>query len=561
MPPSPRARQTTMRHAGFSLLLLLLLAPAASAHAVLGSADPAPNSHVDAGVVTSVTIRFTEGVEREYTDADVIDTQGVSQKTGPIAFDPVEDNVIHVPVRTLESGLYSASWKALSVDTHTTRGTFVFAVGNATLRPGEYEPTLDVSSQGEVARDGFARFAFYAGLFLAGGMPLFAIVVLREAPPRALFTTAAIFGLVGVVGALVGLLFLESRTGLGLGGAIGTAPGRSFVGRALLLALATGANALAARSARWRGAATGAVALGALACIATALGSHAASVRENTTLYVVADVAHLLAALVWVGGIAALLHALPGRTSSDASQLVFRFGALAVPSVVLLLATGTLASVAHMPCIPEGPAACASALRTERYMQLVLLKILLMVPLVALGAINKMSVGPRLARGGWTPQGFRRIVQAEAIVMALIVGAAGVLAATSPPNEDPESGAPTTPPIYEVQNTTAKSHLILQVSPNPVTIGVQRVVIIVHPLGPTLPNGTLVALKIWQESEEEPEITINPKKVTPNEWEIEDGFFTSEGTWHVMVILQRSDEYVKRVFDVPVVSPKPQTAS
>lgn len=119
------------------VLLLALLAPSAAAHAVLASADPPVNGRAEEGIQV-ITFRFTEDVEREYTTADLVDLQGVSRAAGPVEFDPDERNVIRLPVEPLESGIYSASWRALSVDTHTTRGSFVFAVGNATLRPGQY---------------------------------------------------------------------------------------------------------------------------------------------------------------------------------------------------------------------------------------------------------------------------------------------------------------------------------------------------------------------------------------------------------------------------------------
>lgn len=156
MPHLLRARLDTMRHAGLLPLLLVLLVPLASAHAVLQTAEPAPNGHVEEGL-TRITFRFTEDVEREYTGADVVDLSGESWAAGPAEFDPDERNVIHLPTRPLASGLYSASWRALSVDTHTTRGAFVFAVGNATLRPGEYEPLVDESDPGGIARDGLDR--------------------------------------------------------------------------------------------------------------------------------------------------------------------------------------------------------------------------------------------------------------------------------------------------------------------------------------------------------------------------------------------------------------------
>ncbi|HVM45717.1 MAG TPA: CopD family protein [Candidatus Thermoplasmatota archaeon] len=544
-----------MRHAGVLLLLLTLLAPVASAHAVLKASEPSPNGRASAGLAV-VVIEFTEDVERQYTDADVLDVQGESWKAGPIEFDASRRNVIRVPVRPLEDGIYSASWKALSADTHTTRGTFVFAIGTATLRPGQYEPIVDVTPPEEVARDGFARFAFYAGLFLVAGVPLFALVVLREhAPAPALFRTAAAFGVVGALAAMVGLVFLADRTGLGAAAAR-TGPGLSLVARGVLVLAAASACAwAAARPAAWRPASLAALGLALGGVVATAVGSHAAALRENTLVYVAADAVHLAAGAVWIGGIVAFLHVVWGRSPLETSQLVHRFGFLAVPSVLALLATGFLASVAHIPCFADGPEACLRALRTERYMQLVALKLALMAPLVALGAFNKYTVGPRLARGAWSPSRFSRVVQAEAALMGAILLAAGVLAASAPPETRPETGAPLEPPILEFQNTTERSHVILQVSPNPVPVGVQKLVVIVHPLGPTLPNGTLVALKIWQEGEREPHETLNPEKVTPNEWEIEDGLFTSPGTWNVLVIVQRPDEYVRLLHQVPVSYP------
>lgn len=541
-----------MRHAGLALLLVLL-APSASAHAILKTADPAPSSHVDVGLET-IAIEFTEDVERTYTDADIVDSEGESWRTD-VAFDDARHNVIHLATRPLADGIYSVSWKALSVDTHTTRGTFVIAVGNATLRAGAYDPIVDEEDTGAAVRDGFARFAFYAGLFLATGMPLFALFVLRDAaPPRGVFSTGAAFGLVGAAGAFLGLLFLGERTGLGLAAAK-SGPGLSLLLRGALVLAAALACALAAlRPERWRAASHAAVLFGAGGILATSAGSHAAAVRESTLLYVAADAVHLVAGAVWIGGIVSFLHVVWGRSALEVSGLVHRFGFVAVPSVVLLLATGTLASLTHMPCVDDGLRACATALQEERYMQLVAFKLALMAPLIALGALNKYVVGPRLAKGAWTPLRFRRVVQLEAAIMGAILLAAGVLAASSPP-ETKVDAADIVPQTLELQNLTAKSHVILQVSPNPVTVGVQRLVVAVHPLGAALPNGTLVALKIWREGEAEPEETVNPPKVTPNEWEVEDALFTSAGTWNVLVILQRPDEYVRLPFQIPVVNP------
>lgn len=552
MTDAPRARSSTMRAAGILLLFTLLL-PTAGAHAVLLTATPPPNGHIDVGARV-VEFVFTEDVEREYTSADVVDLSLESVAAGPVAFDATHHNVLRLPVTPLADGIYSASWKALSVDTHTTRGSFVFAVGNATLRPGQYEAVVDEHPAGEIARDGFARFAFYLGLFLVIGMPLFALVVLGRDPPRSLFATAASFGIVGAVGALVGVLFLADRTGLGLA-TLDTAPGRSFLARgALLAAGATACFVAAATPARWKHVSIAALAFGAFSLFATATGSHAAAAKEWTSLLIAADALHLLMGAIWIGGIAGFLHTGWGRGAREIGLMVTRFSPFAVGSVILLLITGTIASFAHMPCTRDLPFGCIEALRTESYVQLVALKIALMLPLIAIGAYNKRRLGPRLLRGEGEPRVFRRIIQAEALTMVLILGAAGILASSAPPTREVETGEGYMPYI-EMENTTRLSHVIVQIYPNPVTVGVQKLIIIVHPLGERLPNGTMVAFKVWPQGEREPEITTEIPKVTPNEWETESGIFTSAGEWNLLVLLDRGDEFVKLPFKVPVVNP------
>lgn len=552
MSPRLRAPILTMRTAGI-LLLVLLIVPLASAHAVLQSADPPPNGHADEGVAI-IEIRFTEDIERDFTGADLVDLNGTSWAAGPVEFDPDRHNVIRLPVRPLESGIYSATWRALSADTHTTRGSFVFAIGDASLRPGQYAPVVDTHASGDVARDGFARFAFYLGLFLVIGVPLFALHVMREPePPRALFRTAASFGLVGAVGAFVGLLFLADRTGLGLA-SLDTSPGRSFLARGLLLAGGAAACATAALvPSRWRQASFAALALGAASIFATATGSHAAAARDQTAILIAADGVHLAMGAVWIGGIVGFLHVGWGR-EAHVGAMVDRFSPIAIGSVIALLATGTLASLAHMPCARDLPFGCVEALRTESYVRLVALKLALMAPLILLGALHKYHIGPRLRRGDGSSASFRRLIQTEAVLMVLILGAAGILAASAPPAREVETGEAYLPYV-EFQNLTAKSHVILQVEPNPVTVGIQKVVVTVHPLGARLPNGTQVALKVWPAGEKEPELTIEPTKVTPDSWEIEDGLFTSAGEWTLLVILDRGDEYVKIPFAIPVVNP------
>ena len=540
-----------VRVLALSALLLVVLAGTASAHAVYASSTPPANGRAPEGL-QYVEVRFTEGVLREYTSIDVVDAAGESVAVGPTQFDAGNEAVVRRAVQPLGDGIYAVSWRALSVDTHTTRGSFLFSAGNATLKFAPpvtaQDPTAHPTQA--IVKDGAARAGFFVGLFAALGMPLFGLVVDRERPlPRHLLASAGALGLAGALSAGVMLLLFAQRAELALDAATRTDAGATIAWRGLLLAGA-GALLLVAAFAPGRAKrnlAALAVLVAGASLVAAALGSHAAAVQEQKGLTIAMDAAHLLMGAVWVGGVAAFLLVAWGRPAAEVGRLVARFTPLAIAGVVVLAATGVYASLVHVPRLSD--------LWTDRYGRLVLLKVALLGPLVALGWYNKNRVGPRLMAGdAGTPGAFRRALQAEAVVMLLVLSAAGILAASPPPDRD--VAATDAPPAltFEATNQTRTSHVILQVTPNPPRVGTQNVTVLVHSLAGALPNGTTLGLKIQAPDEpREPETLVEVHPVGPGEWTLGEGsHFTSPGTWRVYVLLQRPDEYRKLVFDVPV---------
>lgn len=535
-------------------LVLVAIAGSAEAHAERSSSKPPANGHVDVGL-TYVEITFTEPVSREYTSLDVIDLQGVSYANGVIQFDPANDAVIRLPVTPLPDGVYSANWRALSADTHTTRGTVLFAVGNATLKYAPPPQASDVAPDAlaKSLRDGAARAGFYVGLFAALGAPLFALVVDREREvPRRLLHGVAALAFAGALAGGVILLLFADRVDLDAAAAARTGVGSTIAWRALLLG---GAGALLAVAGFAPGRARANLASLAIlfaggALVATALGGHAAATADQKLLSIAMDALHLLMGSVWVGGVLGFLIVAWGRAPTDLGRLVARFTPLAIASVVLLVATGTYASLRQIPTIQD--------LWAEPFGRLVALKVLLLLPLLALGWYHKARVGPALAAGDASrPREFRRALQAEAVVMVLVLCAAGVLAATPPPRRDLGEGGAVPAAYFEATNQTRTTHVVLQVSPNPVMVGIQNVTIFLHTLTPgPLPNATLVAMKLAAPGEGEPEVLTDLEKVGPGEFSTgEGGWFSSVGTWRVYVILQRPDEYKKIEFEVPVEGP------
>lgn len=541
-----------MRLGLLALVALLALAPAASAHANLASAEPVPNSRAPVGLA-EVSLRFTETIDPRASSVTVMESaSGETYNDGPQRFTSEYD--VRVEVRPLPDGVFSVSWIALSTaDGHTTRGAFVFAVGNASLGVAPPPPVAYDESDYDattIAREGFARAAFFGGLFLALGMPLFALYVLRgEAIPRRVLTVAGTFALVGAAGGLVTLLLLSRRLDFSLGDAAATVAGGSFARRAALLAASGAALFAAAAAPRLRRALTSfAVVLAVAAVVTTSFGSHAAGVRDQRALAIASDVLHLVMASVWIGGVVAFLHVLWGREAREVARLVARFSPLGIASVIAMIATGVFAISHHL----SGP----RELITEPYGQLVLGKILLMAPLIAIGAYNQRVLEPRLAAGTAPPTYFRRAVQAEAITMVLIIGLAGALASSAPPADDvaTATGSGPTAPTFHLEQTAKRSHVVLDILPEKPTIGPSNVTITVHTAD--LPNGTQVYAK-FEPPDADPEAELEAHvipRVGPDAWSKEDTFFTAPGVWRLHVTIQRGSgfELERLTFEVPV---------
>jgi hypothetical protein len=107
-------------------LLLVALAPvAARAHAFLDHASPLVGSTVPTAP-HEVVLTFTQNLEAAFSTAQVTDSSGARVDQGKAQ---VSGNTMTVALKSIGSGSYKVHWHALSVDTHSTEGTFTFHVG------------------------------------------------------------------------------------------------------------------------------------------------------------------------------------------------------------------------------------------------------------------------------------------------------------------------------------------------------------------------------------------------------------------------------------------------
>lgn len=157
-----------------------------------------------------------------------------------------------------------------------------------------------------------------------------------------------------------------------------------------------------------------------VAAILPALAGHAAGLGDHA-LAMTAGVAHVLAAVLWIGGLMALaVHA--ARGDMPLARPAQRFSTVALVSIVLLAVSGSANAYTRLDN--------AGQLLTTGYGQVVLMKAGLIVGLGVLGWVMRsrvISTLGRTSRGGV----FARIAGIELIVMAAAVGL-GVALASSP---------------------------------------------------------------------------------------------------------------------------------
>jgi methionine-rich copper-binding protein CopC len=106
-------------------LFLWLVPCGVSAHALLDRAEPRVGNKV-AAPPHQLTLWFTQKLEPAFSGVTVTNAAGERIDSGKPR---VSGNQMSVSLRPGGSGTYHVNWKVLSVDTHTTDGSFTFEVG------------------------------------------------------------------------------------------------------------------------------------------------------------------------------------------------------------------------------------------------------------------------------------------------------------------------------------------------------------------------------------------------------------------------------------------------
>lgn len=376
-------------------------ARAADAHAIVRETTPAIDTTVPVAPAR-VVMRFNEPVEVAFGAVRVYDSRARRVDTGPARHLGGRDTVAVGLEAGLPPGTYTVTWRVVSADGHPIDEAFVFHVGAPGERPQGIASEL-LSGEGgagrlEGALAGMARWLVLASLLVLIGGTAFSLRagvdagrVLVVAWAGAVAGTVAAFVLQGAV---AGDLPLADALSLDvLQEVAATRFGRVALARLGVLAVMAGLRRVRPVT--------------VLACVALAatpgLAGHAGTTAP-VLLNVVADAVHVLAAGVWAGGLVLLV------TRAEARAKVAAYSDTAIVAVGALAATGLWRSWAEVRSLDA---------LDEAYGLVLLAKVALFVPLVALGWANRQRLR-------------RRLVGAEVGLAVAVVGATALLVNLAP---------------------------------------------------------------------------------------------------------------------------------
>jgi len=444
------------------LILALGLAVPVLAHGELQRSVPEANAILDRPPAL-VELYFNEALEPSFSTIQVLDSNGVRVDGDDAQIDPGDPTRLTVSLRSLPDGVYTVAWQVLSaVDGHITDGAFPFAVGKvdsaALTAAGQAGRTVRLSLDSVAAR----WLLFLSALALTGGT-LFVLMVWGPAyqaikdlsglkkDPTGLpqWRRLASIGIVVLIAANV--LALLSQAGQASGGELAlpwseatgnilfnTRYGALWIARlALALALAGLLPTATAKRDRWI-----AIVVSLLLLLTISLGSHAATEAEPL-LPVAADWLHLVAASAWVGGLTHFVVAMwavrsldPKSRTALTARLIPRFSAVAMVSVGVLTLTGLYATVLRV--------GSWEALNNTAYGRTLIVKLIIALPMIMIGAINLLGITPRVKNAAANPAGlkhfsevivdrFRRLITSEITLGAILLISVGVLTSLPPP--------------------------------------------------------------------------------------------------------------------------------
>jgi putative copper export protein/methionine-rich copper-binding protein CopC len=410
----------------FVIALAVLATPALLfAHARLLRSTPAANATLTVAP-TTLSLWFSEQPELKFTVISLTDSAGGGVGLGPVS--SIESNGVSVPISgALASGRYTVAWRTAASDGHATSGKYQFTLSVAagvnatpsspltitvdTARPKtaatdstithKIAPNSVVFPQRVTSLSTAMRWAELVALLTLIGLMVFRLAVLPSSGWSGDLVTAASDRAARLARGLL-VLFAVATVSRGLAQASllpGFYTSRHTAVMTLVhetrwggfwliglvgLAVAIIGFLLAGKFlAGWIVAAIGLVTI----AVSEALTGHSSAV-SHAALAIAADVAHLLGAGGWLGGLTAVLlcgvpvfkRLDPVRANNYGSRLVRAYHNTAMECVIIVVLTAIIAACLRLPAV--------NALWTTPYGLALLRKIIFVLVVLAFGFYN-----------------------------------------------------------------------------------------------------------------------------------------------------------------------------
>ncbi|AEO39592.1 TPA: copper resistance protein CopC [Listeria monocytogenes] len=375
----------------FLIILYLLIVPVqhVSAHAYLENSNPADQSHIQTAP-EKVTLVFNEEIEADFPLIEVKDSSGKQVETGKTSVSKKNNHMVEASLPAdLKADVYSVSWRVVSADGHAVTGIISFKLGDtkATFQASEVP-----SSGADLQISSIQKAILYIGFSLFIGVLVFGLglyprkeQISEKISGRLKKVTWIALALLGV--ALLIQLFVQTSitTGVSISESFGPSKLAAFLTTKtgyiwisefvvwLLLAIFTVMMFFKKKQWSWFALLTESALIGYL-IFAKAQNGHAAASADKI-VSITADMLHMIAASVWVGGILVLLFVLP-RTGK-ARKVWIRFAIVAIIAVASILVSGLLMAVMNIGQMAN--------LFTTNYGKILLFKIGLFILMALLG--------------------------------------------------------------------------------------------------------------------------------------------------------------------------------
>ncbi|MDA0183078.1 CopD family protein [Solirubrobacter phytolaccae] len=580
-----------MRRALALTLVLLagLIAPASAlAHATLQSTVPERGQKLDA-VPPEVVFIFDESVEASFGALRVFDASGKEVQTGEAFHPNNRGEQIAIKLKPgLGDGTYTATYRVVSADGHPISSGFVFTVGEGAAPSATLDELLGSGTSAPVTNTALAvaRGLQYTAIALGLGTLIFFLFCWRPARRESRPFTARLerillaAALTGLVSALLAVI-LQGAIGSGesfwnaarpdvFTEVLGTRFGRAWgIGAAVwlvvlvvLLALRplrdlpaqheTGERALQASSpndpSRKARVVALAVPLFAITLLPS-LGGHT-SVQKPVAVLMPMNVLHVLAMAAWLGGVAVLVLALRAATAGVEPEertpllatVVGRFSTLAGPALAVLLISGSVQGIIEVGRF--------GALLDTPFGRSVLIKIVIALAIIALGAYNRQKLVPALKRltgsPGKTGVLLRRILVVELALGVIALGATGALSSYAP------STAQSAGPFSTTVNVGPAR---VEVTVDPARVGPNETHVYLFDRKSGAPYEAAKELRLTAEmpSKNIAKITLEPNVAGPGHYVVNAASLGVAGDWTMEMTVRISDfdEYTSK-FEVPI---------